>query len=234
MKKMFKHLEDFKENFNKPIENERTKRVLNMFYASVLFALIGFPVKWCALGFAGYIYTEAMRFEEDQKIIEDEGDKRINEILKMNKIPKREESDDDEDDEISSYTKDTGMGAVGLADGRHIKFGDSDSEEEEDDEQVEDSDGEEDSDYDPARDSQPETDDEQVEQSEEQAEQSEDDDSTDEFIKNVDKMFNVKVGRENVVKNPLYKNNQEEEFTMISCDDLSGNKAVESSACIMC
>tara|TARA_Y100001970_G_scaffold208425_1_gene253996 strand:- start:4483 stop:5187 length:705 start_codon:yes stop_codon:yes gene_type:complete len=234
MKKMFKHLEDFKENFNKPIENERTKRVLNMFYASVLFALIGFPVKWCALGFAGYIYTEAMRFEEDQKIIEDEGDKRINEILKMNKIPKREESDDDEDDEISSYTKDTGMGAVGLADGRHIKFGDSDSEEEEDDEQVEDSDGEEDSDYDPARDSQPETDDEQVEQSEEQAEQSEDDDSTDEFIKNVDKMFNVKVGRENVVKNPLYKNNQEEEFTMISGDDLSGNKAVESSACIMC
>ena len=47
-------------------------------------------------------------------------------------------------------------------------------------------------------------------------------------------MFNVKVGRENVIKNPLYKKNQEEEFTMISGDDLSGNKAVESSACIMC
>ena len=114
----------------------------------------------------------------------------------MKKIPLREVSDNDEDDEISSYTKNTGMGAVGLADGRHIKFGDSD-EEEEDDEQVEDSDGEEDSDYDPSRDSQPETDDEQAEQSEEQAEQSEeqaeqseDDDSTDEFIKNVDKMFN--------------------------------------------
>lgn len=206
MKKMFKHLEDFKENLNKPIENERTIRVLNMFYATVLFALIGFPVKWCALGFAGYIYTEAMRIES-----------RIDEILKMEKIPMREESDD-EDDEISSYTKNTGMGAVGLADGRHIKFGDSDS----------DSDSEEDSDYDPARDSQPETDDEQ-------AEQSEDDDSTDEFIKNVDKMFNVKVGRENVVKNPLYKKNQEEEFTMINNNDLSGNKpALGSSSCIMC
>ena len=214
---MFKHLEDFKENFNKPIDNERTIRVLNMFYATVLFALIGFPVKWCALGFAGYIYMEAMRIES-----------RIDEILKMEEIPMHEESDD-EDDEISSYTKNTGMGAVGLADGRHIKFGDSDSEEEEEeDEQVEDSDSEEDSDYDPNRDSQPETDDEQEEQSE-------DDDSTDEFIKSVDKMFNVKVGRENVVKNPLYKKNQEEEFTMISGDDLSGNKpALGSSSCIMC
>lgn len=213
---MFKHLEDFKENFNKPIKNERTKRVLNMFYASVLFALIGFPVKWCALGFAGYIYTEAMRIES-----------RIDDILKMEEIPMREESDDDEDDEISSYTKNTGMGAVGLEDGRHIKFGDSDSES--------DSDGEEDSDYDPARDSQPETDDEQAKQSDEHAEQSEDDDSTDEFIKSVDKMFNVKVGRENVVKNPLYKKNQEEEFTMISGEDLSGNKpALGSSSCIMC
>ena len=48
-------------------------------------------------------------------------------------------------------------------------------------------------------------------------------------------MFNVKVGRENVVKNPLYKKNQEEEFTMISGDDLSGNKpALGSSSCIMC
>lgn len=215
MKKMFKHLE----NLNKPIENERTIRVLNMFYATVLFALIGFPVKWCALGFAGYIYTEAMRFESEQRMCMDLEDKRIDEILKMEKIPLREESDDDEDHEISSYTKNTGMGAVGLADGRHIKFGDSD--EEGDDEQVEDSD------YDPASDSQPETDDEQAEQSGE--------DSTDEFIKSVDKMFNVKVGRENVVKNPLYKKNQEEEFTMISGDDLSGNKpALGSSSCIMC
>ena len=212
---MFKHLE----NLNKPIEDERTIRVLNMFYATVLFALMGFPVKWCALGFAGYIYTEAMRFESEQRICMDLEDKRIDDILKMEKIPL---SDDDEDDEISSYTKNTGMGAVGLADGRHIKFGDSDEEDDED--------GEEDSDYDPNRDSQPETDDEQAD---EQAEQS-DEDSTDEFIKNVDKMFNVKVGRENVVKNPLYKKNQEEEFTMISGDDLSGNKAVESGACIMC
>ena len=186
-----------------------------MFYATVLFALIGFPVKWCALGFAGYIYTEAMRIES-----------RIDEILKMEEIPMREESDD-EDDEISSYTKNTGMGAVGLADGRHIKFGDSDEEDDEDEE--------EDSDYDPNRDSQPETDDEQAEQSDEQAEQSEDDDSTDEFIKSVDKMFNVKVGRENVVKNPLYKKNKEEEFTMINNNDLSGNKpALGSSSCIMC
>lgn len=226
MRKMFKHLEDFKVHMNNPIEDEWTIRVLNMFYATVLFALIGFPVKWCALGFAGYIYTEAMRFESEQRMCMDLEDERIEEILKMEKIPLREVSDDDEDDEISSYTKNTGMGAVGLADGRHIKFGDSDEEEEEDDEQVEDSDGEEDSDYDPASDSQPETDDEQAEQSGE--------DSTDEFIKSVDKMFNVKVGRENVVKNPLYKKNQEEEFTMISGDDLSGNKAVESSACIMC
>lgn len=221
---MFKHLEDFKVHMNNPIEDERTIRVLNMFYATVLFALIGFPVKWCALGFAGYIYTEAMRFESEQRMCMDLEDKRIDEILKMEKIPLREESDDDEDHEISSYTKNTGMGAVGLADGRHIKFGDSD--EEGDDEQVEDSD------YDPARDSQPETDDEQAD---EQAEQSDDDDSTDEFIKNVDKMFNVKVGRENVVKNPLYKKNQDEEFTMISGDDLSGNKpALGSSSCIMC
>lgn len=224
MRKMFKHLEDFKVHMNNPIEDERTIRVLNMFYATVLFALIGFPVKWCALGFAGYIYTEAMRFESEQRMCMDLEDKRIDEILKMEKIPLREESDDDEDHEISSYTKNTGMGAVGLADGRHIKFGDSD--EEGDDEQVEDSD------YDPARDSQPETDDEQAD---EQAEQSDDDDSTDEFIKNVDKMFNVKVGRENVVKNPLYKKNQDEEFTMISGDDLSGNKpALGSSSCIMC
>ena len=221
---MFKHLEDFKVHMNKPIENERTIRILNMFYATVLFALIGFPVKWCALGFAGYIYTEAMRFESEQRMCMDLEDKRIEEILKMEKIPLREVSDDDEDHEISSYTKNTGMGAVGLADGRHIKFGDSD--EEGDDEQVENSD------YDPARDSQPETDDEQAD---EQAEQSDDDDSTDEFIKNVDKMFNVKVGRENVVKNPLYKKNRDEEFTMISGDDLSGNKpALGSSSCIMC
>ena len=154
----------------------------------------------------------------------------------MEKIPLREVSDDDEDDEddeISSYTKNTGIGAVGLEDGRHIKFGDSD-EEEEDDEQVEDSDGEEDSDYDPASDSQPETDDEQAEQSDEQVEQS-GEESTDEFIKSVDKMFNVKVGRENVVKNPLYKKNKEEDFTMISGDDLSGNKpALGSNSCIMC
>lgn len=224
MRKMFKHLEDFKVHMNKPIENERTIRILNMFYATVLFALIGFPVKWCALGFAGYIYTEAMRFESEQRMCMDLEDKRIEEILKMEKIPLREVSDDDEDHEISSYTKNTGMGAVGLADGRHIKFGDSD--EEGDDEQVENSD------YDPARDSQPETDDEQAD---EQAEQSDDDDSTDEFIKNVDKMFNVKVGRENVVKNPLYKKNRDEEFTMISGDDLSGNKpALGSSSCIMC
>ena len=220
MKKMFKHLEDFKENFNKPIENERTKRVLNMFYVTVLFVLMGFPVKWFALGFAGYIYTEAMKIEEDQRMCMDLEDKRIDEILKMEKIPLREESDDDEDDEISSYTKNTGMGAVGLADGRHIKFGDREEEEEDD----------ENSDYDPASDSQPETDDEQAEQSDD-----EDDDSTDEFIKNVDKMFNVKVGRENVVKNPLYKKNPDEEFTMISGDDLSGNKpALGSSSCIMC
>ena len=202
-----------------------------MFYATVLFALIGFPVKWCALGFAGYIYTEAMRFESEQRMCMDLEDKRIDEILKMEKIPLREVSDDDEDDEddeISSYTKNTGIGAVGLEDGRHIKFGDSDSEEEEEDEQVEDSD------YDPASDSQPETDDEQAEQSDEQAEQS-GEDSTDEFIKNVDKMFNVKVGRENVVKNPLYKKNKEEDFTMISGDDLSGNKpALGSNSCIMC
>jgi len=219
MRKMFKHLENFKVHMNNPIEDERTIRVLNMFYATVLFALIGFPVKWCALGFAGYIYTEAMRFESEQRMCMDLEDKRIDEILKMEKIPLREESDDDEDHEISSYTKNTGMGAVGLADGRHIKFGDSD--EEGDDEQVEDSD------YDPASDSQPETDDEQAEQSGE--------DSTDEFIKSVDKMFNVKVGRENVVKNPLYKKNRDEEFTMISGDDLSGNKpALGSSSCIMC
>ena len=219
MRKMFKHLENFKVHMNNPIEDERTIRVLNMFYATVLFALIGFPVKWCALGFAGYIYTEAMRFESEQRMCMDLEDKRIDEILKMEKIPLREESDDDEDHEISSYTKNTGMGAVGLADGRHIKFGDSD--EEGDDEQVEDSD------YDPASDSQPETDDEQAEQSGE--------DSTDEFIKSVDKMFNVKVGRENVVKNPLYKKNPDEEFTMISGDDLSGNKpALGSSSCIMC
>ncbi len=216
---MFKHLENFKVHMNNPIEDERTIRVLNMFYATVLFALIGFPVKWCALGFAGYIYTEAMRFESEQRMCMDLEDKRIDEILKMEKIPLHEESDDDEDHEISSYTKNTGMGAVGLADGRHIKFGDSD--EEGDDEQVEDSD------YDPASDSQPETDDEQAEQSGE--------DSTDEFIKSVDKMFNVKVGRENVVKNPLYKKNRDEEFTMISGDDLSGNKpALGSSSCIMC
>ena len=219
MRKMFKHLENFKVHMNNPIEDERTIRVLNMFYATVLFALIGFPVKWCALGFAGYIYMEAMRFESEQRMCMDLEDKRIDEILKMEKIPLREESDDDEDHEISSYTKNTGMGAVGLADGRHIKFGDSD--EEGDDEQVEDSD------YDPASDSQPETDDEQAEQSGE--------DSTDEFIKSVDKMFNVKVGRENVVKNPLYKKNRDEEFTMISGDDLSGNKpALGSSSCIMC
>ena len=233
MRKMFKHLEDFKVHMNNPIEDERTIRVLNMFYATVLFALIGFPVKWCALGFAGYIYTEAMRFESEQRMCMDLEDKRIDEILKMEKIPLRELSDDDEDHEISSYTKNTGMGAVGLADGRHIKFGDSD-EEEEDDEQVEDSDGEEDSDYDPASDSQPETDDEQAEQSDEQVEQS-GEESTDEFIKSVDKMFNVKVGRENVVKNPLYKKNKEEDFTMISGDDLSGNKpALGSNSCIMC
>ena len=217
---MFKHLE----NLNKPIEDERTIRVLNMFYATVLFALIGFPVKWCALGFAGYIYTEAMRFESEQRMCMDLEDKRIDEILKMEKIPL---SDDDEDDEISSYTKNTGMGAVGLADGRHIKFEDSD--EEEDDEQVEDSD------YDPARDSHPETDDEQGEQLDDEPAEQSDEDSTDEFIKNVDKIFNVKVGRENVVKNPLYKKNQEEEFTMINNNDLSGNKpALGSSSCIMC
>jgi hypothetical protein len=231
MKKMFKHLEDFKVHMNNPIEDERTIRVLNMFYATVLFALIGFPVKWCALGFAGYIYTEAMRFESEQRMCMDLEDKRIDEILKMEEIPLREVSDDDEDDEISSYTKNTGMGAVGLADGRHIKFGDSDEEDDEDGEE-DNKDKEEDSDYDPNRDSQPETDDEQTD---EQAEQSDDDDSTDEFIKSVDKMFNVKVGRENVVKNPLYKKNKEEEFTMISGDDLSGNKpALGSSSCMMC
>ena len=228
---MFKHLEDFKVHMNNPIEDERTIRVLNMFYATVLFALIGFPVKWCALGFAGYIYTEAMRFESEQRMCMDLEDKRIDEILKMEEIPLREVSDDDEDDEISSYTKNTGMGAVGLADGRHIKFGDSDEEDDEDGEE-DNKDKEEDSDYDPNRDSQPETDDEQTD---EQAEQSDDDDSTDEFIKSVDKMFNVKVGRENVVKNPLYKKNKEEEFTMISGDDLSGNKpALGSSSCMMC
>ena len=69
MRKMFKHLEDFKVHMNNPIEDEWTIRVLNMFYATVLFALIGFPVKWCALGFAGYIYTEAMRFESEQRSI---------------------------------------------------------------------------------------------------------------------------------------------------------------------
>ena len=230
---MFKHLEDFKVHMNRPIENERTIRILNMFYATVLFALIGFPVKWCALGFAGYIYTEAMRVDAEQRMYMDEGNKRIDEILRMKEVPMCEQSDDEDDEgEISSYTKNTGMGAVGLADGRHIKFGDSDSEDSEESDNSEES--EEDSDYDPQDDSQPETDDEQVEQSDEQAEQS-GNDSTDEFIKSVDKMFNVKVGRENVTKNPLYKKNKDEEFTMINDNDFNKDQpALGSSSCTMC
>ena len=220
---MFKHLEDFKVHMNRPIENERTIRILNMFYATVLFALIGFPVKWCALGFAGYIYTEAMRVDAEQRMYMDEGNKRIDEILRMKEVPMCEQSGDEDDEgEISSYTKNTGMGAVGLADGRHIKFGDSDEEDDEDEDE------EEDSDYDPNRDSQPETDDEQ-------AELSGNDDSTDEFIKSVDKMFNVKVGRENVVKNPLYKKNKDDEFTMINDNDFNKDQpALGSSSCTIC
>jgi len=223
MRKMFKHLEDFKVHMNRPIENERTIRILNMFYATVLFALIGFPVKWCALGFAGYIYTEAMRVDAEQRMYMDEGNKRIDEILRMKEVPMCEQSGDEDDEgEISSYTKNTGMGAVGLADGRHIKFGDSDEEDDEDEDE------EEDSDYDPNRDSQPETDDEQ-------AELSGNDDSTDEFIKSVDKMFNVKVGRENVVKNPLYKKNKDDEFTMINDNDFNKDQpALGSSSCTIC
>ena len=47
-------------------------------------------------------------------------------------------------------------------------------------------------------------------------------------------MFNVKVGRENVVKNPLYKKNPDEEFTMINGNDLSDNKTVDSKTCVIC
>lgn len=228
---MFKHLEDFKVHMNRPIEDERTIRILNMFYATILFALVGFPIEWCALGFAGYIYIEAMRVDAEQRMYMDEGNKRIDEILKMKEVPMYGQSDDEDDEgEISSYTKNTGMGAVGLADGRHIKFGDSDSDSEDDGEDE----SEEDSDYDPQDDSQPETDDEQAEQSDEQAEQS-GNDSTDEFIKSVDKMFNVKVGRENVTKNPLYKKNKDEEFTMINDNDFNKDQpALGSSSCTIC
>ena len=93
MKKMFKHLENLNELW-------RRIRVLNMFYATLLFALFGFPVKWFALGFAVYIYTEAMRLESEQRMCMDLEDKRIDEILKMEVIPLREKSDNDEDDEI--------------------------------------------------------------------------------------------------------------------------------------